>query len=70
MNLKKWRNAVVATSATGLALIPTVSHAALTPEVKTAIQGGFTDAQEGMGLMVVGFAALFAVGLVIRLVRK
>ncbi|STR04397.1 Uncharacterised protein [Kingella kingae] len=26
MNLKKWRNAVVATSATGLALIPTVSH--------------------------------------------
>ncbi|WP_268864946.1 hypothetical protein [Kingella kingae] len=42
----------------------------MTPEVKTAIQGGFTDAQEGMGLMVVGFAALFAVGLVIRLVRK
>ena len=50
--------------------LPAMSHAALTSDVKTAIQGGFTDAQEGMGLMVVGFAALFAVGLVIRLVRK
>lgn len=69
MNLIKTKTAAVVAFVTAMAL-PAMSHAALTSDVKTAIQGGFTDAQEGMGLMVVGFAALFAVGLVIRLVRK
>ncbi|MDK4529092.1 hypothetical protein QG053_04755 [Kingella kingae] len=68
--LNKWRNAVVVASATGLALIPTVSHAALDGAVKTAVEAGFADTQEAAGLMVVGFAGLFGILLVVGLLRN
>lgn len=51
-------------------VVPTSAHAALATEVKTAIQNGFTDGQEAMGLMIVGFAALFAIGLVLKLLKR
>lgn len=64
------RNKVVAASATGLMLVSTSSHAALAADVKSAIQGGFTDANEAAGLLVIGFAGLFAVMLVVKLFRR
>lgn len=41
----------------------------LSSDVKTAINGGFTDAQEAAGLIIGGLAVLFGILLVKRLLR-
>lgn len=50
-----------------MAALPLSAQAALTEGVKTAINNGFSDAQEGAGLILVGLAALFGTRLVMRL---
>lgn len=53
-----------------LAVLPMTANAALTEGVKNAITGGFADAQEGAGLMIVGFAAIFGIMLIKRLFTR
>lgn len=68
--LKKSRNQVIAAVGTGLAVASTSANAALADGVKNAINGGFSDANEAAGLMVIGFAGIFAVLLVMRLIKR
>ena len=53
-----------------MAALPVTANAALADGIKNAITGGFSDAQEGAALIVVGFAALFGIRLVMRLFGK
>ena len=50
-----------------MAALPVTANAALADGVKTAITNGFSDAQEGAALILVGLAALFGIRLVMRL---
>lgn len=69
--IKRWGAAVVSSFAFGVAaVVPATANAALPAAVQTAIEGGFTDAQSAMGWMIVGFAGLFAIRLVVRLINK
>lgn len=65
--IKKLKTAAYAAPLAVLAALPLSAQAALTEGVKTAITNGFADVQEGAGLMVVGFAALFGIRLIMRL---
>lgn len=53
-----------------MAALPMTANAALADGVKTAITNGFSDAQEGAALILVGLAALFGIRLVMRLFGK
>lgn len=64
------RSAGMAAIAVSMAVAPVAANAALPQAVQTAIEGGFTDAQSAMGWMIVGFAGLFAIRLVVRLINK
>lgn len=64
------RKSGMALGAVSMAVAPVAANAALPAAVETAIQGGFTDANSAMGLMIVGFAGLFAIGLVMKLLRR
>lgn len=65
--IKKLKAAAYAAPLAVLAALPLSAQAALTEGVKTAINNGFSDAQEGAGLILVGLAALFGIRLVMRL---
>lgn len=64
------RHAAAAAVGVGTLAVSTGAHAALNGTVKTAIEGGFSDAAEAVGLMIVGFAGIFAVKLVMRLFNR
>lgn len=64
------RSAGMAAVAVSMAVAPVAANAALPDAVQKAIEGGFTDAQSAMGWMIVGFAGLFAIRLVVRLINK
>ena len=64
------RKSGMAVGAVSMAVAPVAANAALPAAVETAIQGGFTDANSARGLMIVGFAGLFAIGLVMKLLRR
>lgn len=69
-NMKMFKKLTAAPYAALLAVmaaLPLSAQAALTEGVKTAINNGFSDAQEGAGLILVGLAALFGTRLVMRL---
>jgi hypothetical protein len=68
--IKKLKTAVYAAPLAVLAALPLSAQAALTEGVKNAITGGFADAQEGAGLMIVGFAAIFGIMLIKRLFTR
>ena len=64
------RSAGMAAVAVSMAVAPVAANAQLPQAVQQAIEGGFTDAQSAMGWMIVGFAGLFAIRLVVRLINK
>lgn len=68
--IKKLKTAAYAAPLAVLAALPLSAQAALTDGVKNAITGGFADAQEGAGLMIVGFAAIFGIMLIKRLFTR
>ena len=69
--IKRYCGVVVSAFAIGAAaVVPATASAALPAAVENAINGGFTDAQTAMGWMIVGFAGLFAIRLVVRLINK
>ena len=65
--IKKLKTAAYAAPLAVLAALPVTANAALADGVKTAITNGFSDAQEGAALILVGLAALFGIRLVMRL---
>lgn len=69
MNIAKkyGKKIVVAVPFVALGALPVTANAALADGVKTAITNGFSDAQEGAALILVGLAALFGIRLVMRL---
>lgn len=64
-NMKTKVAAVIA----ALVALPMTANAALPDGVKTAISGGFSDANEAAGLIIGGLAVLFGILLVRRLLR-
>ena len=64
------RSAGMAAVAVSMAVAPVAANDQLPQAVQQAIEGGFTDAQSAMGWMIVGFAGLFAIRLVVRLINK
>ena len=68
--IKKLKAAAYAAPLAVLAALPLSAQAALADGVKTAINNGFSDAQEGAALILVGLAALFGIRLVMRLFGK
>nr|DAX85104.1 MAG TPA: coat protein [Inoviridae sp.] len=68
--IKKLKTAAYAAPLAVMAALPLSAQAALTDGVKNAITGGFADAQEGAGLMIVGFAAIFGIMLIKRLFTR
>ena len=66
MKTMKTKAAVVVAA---ISALPMAAHAALSDDVKNAINGGFTDAQQAAGLIVGGLAVLFGILLVKRLLR-
>lgn len=65
--IKKLKTAAYAAPLAVLAALPLSAQAALADGVKTSINNGFADAQEGAGLILVGLAALFGIRLIMRL---
>lgn len=68
--IKKLKTAAYAAPLAVLAALPMTANAALNEGVKNAINGGFSDAQEGAGLMIIGFAAIFGIMLIKRLFAR
>jgi hypothetical protein len=69
-NMKMFKKLTAAPYAALLAVmaaLPVTANAALADGVKTSINNGFSDAQEGAALILVGLAALFGIRLVMRL---
>ena len=65
--IKKLKAAAYAAPLAVLASLPLSAQAALVDGVKTSINNGFADAQEGAGLILVGLASLFGIRLIMRL---
>lgn len=65
--IKKLKAAAYAAPLAVLASLPLSAQAALDDGVKTSINGGFSNAQEGAALILVGLAGLFGIRLVMRL---
>lgn len=66
--LKNMKTKAAAVTA-ALMTLPMAAHAELPSGVKTAIQGGFSDANEAAGLIIGGLAVLFGILLVRRLLK-